>query len=73
MATRAQRERLIGAAVVRGYEFRQWLLGDPRAAAKSIGVFLTDAEVETIRSLDVEKVEHLLAAMGQTLVGPIVW
>lgn len=73
MATPRQQERLIGMAVARGYEFRLWLLSDPRAAAASVNIRLTDDEVEAIHSLKADMMDELAAQLEKKLVVIPIW
>lgn len=52
-------EVLAGAALMRDVKFRQWLIQDPRAAAASVGVKLSDAHVLRIQGLDVKKLHRM--------------
>jgi len=58
MANRAL-ERLAGKALLDA-EFRAWLLKDPKAAASSVAVDLTEEQVERIQQVDREALEKLV-------------
>ena len=63
--------RLVGKTMLDA-DFRGWLLKEPKEAAESIGVRLTEAQVSGIRQADPEKV-GVLAEDFQGLIGPSPW
>ena len=50
--------RLVGKTMLDA-DFRGWLLDEPEAAAESIGVSLTEEQVEHFHQVDREAVEEL--------------
>lgn len=54
-----RRELLAGAALMRDAKFRRWLVEDPRAAAASIGIKLSNAEVTMIQNKDLKKLNRM--------------
>jgi len=41
-------------------EFRRWLLEDPKAAAESVDVTLTEEQVKSIQQVDPKRLEELV-------------
>jgi hypothetical protein len=64
-----KQEYLIGVAMTRDDEFRAWLVKEPREAARSLGVRLTDREAMFISGLDVSELNK--AASGVQAAIPI--
>lgn len=52
-------EILAGAAMMRDVAFRQLLIKDPRAAAATVGVKLSDAQVTLIQGKDVKQLHRM--------------
>lgn len=67
MASQQEQDYLIGVTLTRDDAFRAWLVRDPRAAAKSVGVELTDREVQYISSMNVDALNKAAAYIQETL------
>ena len=61
------RYRLVGRAMLDA-EFRRWLLEDPKAAAESVDVTLTEEQVKSIQQVDPKRLEELVHEF-QSLTG----
>lgn len=70
MASQSEREQLTGHALLSDEGFRRWLLEDPMAAAKSIGIYLNDMEVEAIKSADPWALEEAASMVRRLSDGP---
>ncbi len=62
------REKLAGAVLLRDEKFRAWLIEDPKAAAASVGIKLSPAEIAMIKTKDVKALERM-AKRFQTWAG----
>lgn len=61
---------LVGLAFL-DEEFRKFLLADPQAAANSVGISLTDTQVEFIASLNPDDLDAWLADAEPILGSPL--
>lgn len=71
MASTSERERLTGHALLSDESFRKWLLEDPMAAAKSLGIILTGAEANAIRSIDKMALEDAASTVHKLVSEPV--
>ncbi|MBX7236446.1 MAG: Os1348 family NHLP clan protein [Caldilineales bacterium] len=70
MASESERERLAGHALMSDESFRRWLLDDPIAAAKSLGIELSTAEARAIQSADKGMLEEAADLVYKLAAGP---
>lgn len=70
MASQSEREQLTGHALLGDEGFRRWLLEDPMAAAKSIGIYLNESEANAIQSTDAWALEEAANALRRVADGP---
>lgn len=72
MASESERERLTGHALLSDENFRKWLLDDPVAAAKSLGIELSTAEANAVRAMDTGTLEEAASLVHKLAAGPIM-
>ncbi len=70
MASQSERDQLTGHALLSDEGFRRWLLEDPAAAAKSIGIYLNESEASAIKSTDPWALEEAANAVRRVSDGP---
>lgn len=70
MASESERDQLAGHALLGDSSFRRWLLEDPMSAAKSIGIYLTEAEAKAISSADPSALEDAASMLQRATDGP---
>lgn len=70
MASQSERDQLAGHALLSDESFRRWLFEDPMSAAKSIGVYLSDAEAKAIQSMDARALEEAANIVQRQTDGP---
>lgn len=70
MASESERERLTGHALLGDESFRKWLLDDPMAAAKSVGIELSTAEANAVRAMDTGTLEEAASLVHKLAEGP---
>lgn len=70
MASKMDRERLIGMALTRGAAFRERLLHMPEEVAREVGIVLSAREIELIKKMDPKAVEELVERF-QTVTGEL--
>lgn len=69
MATTVQLERVIGKALMNP-QFRQELLADPTAAARSMRIRLEPEQIERIRGIDREALDKLIKELSAVIPPP---
>lgn len=70
MASESERNQLAGRALLGDEGFRRWLFEDPMSAAKSIGVYLNEAEAKAIQSMDARAIEEAANIVQRQTDGP---
>jgi hypothetical protein len=71
MASKGERERLTGHALLGDESFRKWLLDDPVAAARSLGIELSGPEAKAIQATDAGTLEEAASLVHKLMSEPV--
>lgn len=71
MATRAELERLLGYALMADKEFRKALCDDPRKAAESLEITLTDDQVDMLLHVSKRRLDGMAKSASHLIVRPL--